>query len=129
MTARSYCRASHSRVRTKWSRNSSPRISFARLDAFSSVTASLSERGSIGASAEYPLPTHGAGGSTSFSMPHRPAARLAAMPMYAFMSAPVWRYSMRIDLGLSPMMRTAVVRFSQPHVAVTGAHVFSTLRL
>ena len=51
------------------------------------------------------------------------------MPMYAFMSAPSCRYSSRMDLGLSPMTRMAVVRFSRPHVAVMGAHVFSTLRL
>jgi hypothetical protein len=32
-------------------------------------------------------------------------------------------------LELSPMTRMAVVRFSLPHVAVVGAHVFSMLRL
>ena len=47
--------------------------------------------------------------------------------MYGFMSAAVCRYSKRVLAALSPRIkRMAVVRFSTPQLAVSGAHTPGT---
>ena len=50
-----------------------------------------------------------------------------AIAMYGLMSAAVCRYSRRVAEAPGPMItRIAQVRFSTPHVAVSGAHTPGT---
>src|SRR5580658_3021889 len=71
-------------------------------------------------------PSAGGGGSAARSIPQSPAAKLAAIATYGFMSAAVCRYSRRVEDGDPGMARMAHVRFSIPHDAVSGAHTPGT---
>src|SRR5207253_9659780 len=48
---------------------------------------------------------------------------------YGLISAPARRISTRVDFLPPGIARTAVVRLSMPHVALTGAHAPGTVRL
>lgn len=71
-------------------------------------------------------PPDAGGGSAFVSMPQRPAPRHVAIAMYGLMSAAVCRYSTRVQLAPPGITRTAHVRFSKPHDAVSGAHTPGT---
>ncbi|MOA06754.1 hypothetical protein D3C78_1264150 [compost metagenome] len=61
-------------------------------------------------------------------MPYRPDAKAAESARYGLASADPMRTSTRCDLSLPGMRRNAVVRFSMPQVASSGAQYPGTSR-
>ena len=88
----------------------------------SAAIASRSECGNRSTSDSYAFPSKAAGNGSSFSIPCRPAAMIAANARYGFASAPGMRVSAR-SAGPLPTMRKPQVRLSWPHASVVGAQL------
>src|SRR4029077_7170214 len=77
--------------------------------------------GNRSASETYAFPSSAGGSSSSFSIPCRPEAIVAADARYGFTSPPEMRDPTRIAEP-EPTMRNPHVRLSRPQASVVGAH-------